>query len=214
MVMNEYFANHEEMKPFRDYGPRNQEPLGEILDGKLAEGNYGMSIQSLREAQTRLAIASSIEEEETEENIDLSVENSPLASNNVPDSGQASSRLMTPIQLGKRSASNTLSTASESQKKKSKPHSMAEIFHTFGEQMENSRSKYVVGKAGRSFLAELKELFPEEWRNEKGQIPYRVYKPILKILKRTEESEMYLAMKDEASIENRRDWVLSQLTEE
>lgn len=221
-VMEEYFRHHSDMRQFIDQGPRNREPLGEILDGKPAGEDYGTGVQLLPKARARIAstIPNEEEEKDNDENIErntyLSPEDSSHASSDTSKftstPASNSSHLMTPTPSRKRSLSNAFPSARESRKKKSKYEQIAEAIEFFGEQLKTLNPTYVVGQAVRTFLDEVHELF-EDRKKENGRVPCDIYLPMLEVFEHPGHCHVYLALRDRVPKEDRREWILSHLRE-
>ncbi|KAL2371261.1 hypothetical protein RJ035_004115 [Blastomyces gilchristii] len=160
-VMNEYFQHHPDMVIFQHQGPAFRELNEQLLDGKLATGQYAVGSRAMRR---QLGIDDDL------------YPPSSSASNYLPRVSGTTADSPSPERKRLRKGKNEAyaepilglgSVLREMNK---------EILNALREVPEKAPEK-----ATRLFLQEVNEILPEDWKDSDEVIPYRRYAAILRI---------------------------------
>lgn len=76
------------------------------------------------------------------------------------------------------------------------------------ERLINPRPDPALEKILRSFLAEVHEILPQEWKNNEGRIPFKFYSPILEKFSEPGFCGVYSALLDHSTKEERGECVI------
>ena len=207
--MNQYFAQHPDMKLFRRREPKFQSLFEELLDGRLATGKFSTGIQSLLES----SFSANEKEDEMDlpaSYIDSSIQTrSPSQTSSVDQysiqsqleqqqrqCSAASTSPSTAVLLRKQSATNS---AAGDRFKQSWVNEIANLINGFESQLMESTvmiTKSLISvqeQAQRSFLKKINELFPVKW-HENGHISFFQYESVLAIFNDESKCATYLAL--------------------
>ncbi|QSS66649.1 hypothetical protein I7I51_02839 [Histoplasma capsulatum] len=197
-VMEEYFQRHMDLIIFRDQGPPFRELNEQLLEGKLATGQYAVGSRAMRR--------------QLDTDDDLYPSSSPasnaLALNDLALTAVDSSAADSPAPERKRLRKG---------KKKMNAESISElrsVLLEMNKEMVNGLrevSERAPEKATRLFLQEVNELLLEEWRDSNGMVPYWRYAAVPRLFASNGAmAQVYLGFSD-SSLEQRRAFIMDIL---
>ncbi|OJD15035.1 hypothetical protein ACJ73_09016 [Blastomyces percursus] len=195
-VMEEYFQRHLDMRLFQRQGPPFRELNEQLLDGKLATGQYAVGSQAMRR---QLDI-----DDDLSYSPSYPASNALASTNDLPQMSYTADDSSAPERKRLRKG-----------KKKATAESISEVISVLLEMNKEMVNGLRGGRAPeiatRLFLQEVNELLPEEWKDSNGMIPYWRYAAIPRLFASNAGMvQVYLGFSD-SSIEQRRAFIMDIL---